>query len=130
MSLIRNLAGFLDDTGVGTVGSYIYLEELPAEPADALMLVSMVSPEPDQYLNTQTLDFAIWSRNKSTKTGSDKLTECFLLLHRYHHLTLGDYHIFFIGALGNIESLGKDIEGRSLAKINFRAIYKDTRTVS
>lgn len=134
MSLIRNIAGFLQTTGHGTLwnGSTgdLFVDEMSANPADALMMAPLTSSPPDFYLNTRTLEFEIWCRNKSTKTGHDKLENIFLLLHRYHHLILGDYEIYFIGASGDIEYLDNDIEGRSLHKQNYRAIYIDNRTVS
>lgn len=131
MSLIWNLARLLDQNlSDYAIGTNIFVEEMAADPANAVMLVSSTSPQPDQYLNTRTLDFEVWGRNDSTKTGNDVLAQAIEFLHRRHHDTLGDYYVYFIGAIGDIENLGKDIEGRSLQKVNFRAIYIDRRTIS
>lgn len=128
--LLRNIGGLLDEYNIGTVGTDLYIEKLPADPANAILLVSITSPEPDMYLDTQYLDFEVWIRNKSVKTGSDVATSIYQLLHRHHHLTLGDYFIYFIHAQSNIDNFDEDSEGRRLLKQSYRAIYRDTRTVS
>ena len=131
MSLLpRNLADLIATTGVGTVGTDIFIEKLVADPANAIMLVSITSPTPDLYLDTAYLDFEVWCRNESTKTASDNLTTIYNLLHRNHHITLGDYYIYFIHAQGSIDNFDEDNEGRKLFKQTYRAIYRDTRTVS
>lgn len=130
MSLVRNIGTFLQNGGLGTVGTNIFCEEMPADPADAVMVVSNISPEPDKDLNTKTQMFDVWVRNQSTKTASDIQEAVMEFLHRQHHITLGDYYVYTILAAGNIENLGKDIEHRSLQKVSYKAIYIDYRTVS
>lgn len=130
MSLIRQLSGFLQSNGHGTVGTDIFVEDMPYSPANSLMVMSNVSPAPDDYIDTETLNFEVWCRNESTKTASDKLSAVKVLLHRFYHLTLGEYYIYYIGATGNIENLTKDVDNRSLQKINFRAIYRNNNSVS
>lgn len=128
--LLRNIGGLLQNATIGTVGTDIFIEKLPADPANAILLVSIISPEPDMYLDTATLDFEVWSRNQSTKTAGDKLDAVYRTLHRNHHKTLGDYYIYFLHAQGGIDNFDEDNEGRKLLKQTYRAIYRDTRTVS
>lgn len=128
--ILRLIANWLESNSHGTVGTNLYAKEMPAEPANALMIVERLSPAPDQYLNTKTLDMDVWSRNKSSKTGYQELEELEAFMHRYHHVTLGDYSIYFIGAMSHIEYMEKDIEGRALHRQSYRVIYIDKRTVS
>lgn len=128
--LLRNLADYIANAGIATVGTDLFIEEMPPDPADALLLSSYASPPPDEYLNTITLDFTIWCRSQSTKSGGDRLERVFNLLHRNHHITLGDYYVYSILAITNTEDSDRDQEGRKLQKINFRTMYCDSRTVS
>lgn len=130
MSILRQIGQYVADAGYGTPGTDLFFEEFPANPANAIMFLQNVSPQPDQYLATQTINFDIWTRNKSTKDGNDVCDEILALLHRMHHIVLGDYLIYFIGAQGNTENQGKDIEQRSLHKVTYRAIYINNTTVS
>lgn len=128
--LLSNIADYLEDNAIGVVGTNIFIEKLPADPANAILLVSVLSPTPDLYLDTAYLDFEIWGRNQSSKTGGDVLSNAYTVLQRNHHLTLGDYYIYFIHAQGGIENYDEDTEGRKLMKQTYRAIYRDMRTVS
>lgn len=134
ISLTRAIAGFLADNGIGELfdgtNGDIFVEELSPKPSNAIMLLSSPSQAPSNYLNTRTLNFDTWFRNQSTKTNDDNAQAVFALLHRYHHLELSNWYIYFIGATSDIENVGRDTMKRSILRIGFQAIYIDTGTVS
>ena len=131
MSLItRNLAGMLQNAGLGTVATDIFVEKLTTTPDNAIMVMTNGGQPPDVYLDTMYINVEFWVRDKSTKTAGDKLDAIYRLLHRNHHFTLGDYYIYFVSAQGNIDVFSEDSQGRKLAKQTYQVIYRDTRTVS
>jgi len=130
MPIIQALAHFLDDNDIADLGVDLFIDQMNDSPAATMMIAAKISPAPDYYLDTQTFDFEVWCRDPQSKEAVNRLETVHKLLHRYHHVLLGDYYIYFIGATGNIEPYAKDISGRSLHKIDFTAVYRDTRSIS
>lgn len=128
--IIDEIATLLQQSGVGTVGTNIYIGQLPQDVEDAIMLLAVPSPEPDKYTGIEYQDFDIWARFKTTDDAYNKLHEIFLLLDRRDAYTLPSYEVYFIHALGRIEDLDRDIEQRKLLKLSFRAIYRNLDLVS
>lgn len=128
--ILQEIAQYLADNGVGTLGTDFFVGELPPEPDNAIMVMSGSSDEPDRYLDTQYLSLDVWSRNKVTPDGYTKLNLVFALLHQKQNYSLPNYHVYFSHATGNIEDFDRDINGRKLHKLTLRFIYQNETGIS
>lgn len=129
-SLGRSVASLLQREGFGTVGTDIFLDELPADPGNAIMLTSTAGLLPNLYLDTQYATIDVWSRDSNSLAGWQKLNGVYTLLHRSYALSLDNYHVWFVHALGEIEPLDRDTEGRSLKRLSMRFIYRRLDNIS
>lgn len=128
---MTELADFLEDEGLGTKGTDLFVGELPAEIESAIMILAASSDAPDMYLDTQYQTVEIWSRNRDAGSGYQKLEDAFTLLHRRANWDdLPNYHVYFSHALGNVDDLDRDVEGRDLFRLRVRFIYRNINNVS
>ena len=128
--ILREIATLLQQSGIGTVGTNIFIGQLPAKVENAIMLVAVPSPEPDKDTGIEYQNFEVWSRYKEYSDGYDKLQAVFDLLNRRDDYYLPSYEMYFTHALGRIEDLDRDIEGRKLLKLSFRVIYRQLDLIS
>lgn len=128
--ILEDIQTYLDDNGIGTAGTDIFIGNLPDDLADAIMIVPGSAGEQDKYIDIRTLVVDFWSRNSSYRDGYDKLMEVWDLLHQATHYSLTDFYVFFSQALGNIEDLDRDQKGRQLQKLSVKIIYKEINPIS
>lgn len=126
----KEIADYLEDGGIGTVGSDIYVGELPEDPANAILVVSAPSGTQEMYFDVRNITIDFWVRNKKTDSANSKIQEIFDTLHIGQNYDLENYHIYFSHAVSNIEDLDKDSIGRKLLKLSIRFIYRKIEAMS
>lgn len=128
--IIDSITTFLEDNNIGTIGTDIFIGELPDDESDIISVVASPSPEPNKSIPyyTQTVD--IWARFKSYDGGMNKLQEVFDLLHRAENYDVFNYHVYLSYALGMIEDLDRDNERRHLFKLSISFIYRNANPFS
>lgn len=128
--ILNELAEFFEDVGIGTVGTDLFIGQLPGNVENGIMLVAVPSPEPDKETGIEYQDFEVWTRYKESQTGYDKLDAIFDILSRKNDFTFPNYYIYFSQARGRINDLDRDIEGRKLFNLAFRFTYRNLDLVS
>jgi hypothetical protein len=128
--MIEDLVDYLQTSGIGTVGTDIFVGELPLDKTDCIAL--MVSPSPDSDKSIpyfkQTID--VWSRFGTYEDGYNKLQEVFDLIHRAENYEFGEFHVYISYAAGNIVDNGRDAERRHLMQLTLGFVYRDTDSIS
>ncbi len=119
-----------DDTLDLTVGTNLFVGEFPENVEDAIMLVSVPSDQPDKYTGVEYQTIDIWSRYADHGAGDAKIQKIFVLLHRTAVLFLPDYQVYNIKALGRIDDLDSDVNGRKLLKATFELTYRQLDLIS
>ena len=117
--MIDSIADYLEDNGIGTVGTDIFIGELPLDENNIISLVTSPSPEPNKaipYFN-QAVD--VWARYSSYDDGYKKLQDVFDLIHQLENYDIDGFHVYLSYARGMIDDLGRDAEGRHLFKVSF-----------
>lgn len=134
--LAREIAQFMEDIGAGnfTTGDpdsrTIFVGEAPDKVVEYLMIVSVPSPPPHQYIDTQYPVIDFWSRSPHTDRAYDKLQTVFEALHRKHHYQLGNWWIELSRALGEITDADRDLEGGKLYRLSVQFICRNLNHVS
>lgn len=128
--IIDSILTYMHDGGIGTVGTDIFIGELPDDKSDIVSLVTSPSPEPNKSIPyyTQTVD--IWGRFKSYDDGMSKLQEIFGMFHRIENYEVFNYHVYLSYALGMIDDLGRDNERRHLFKLTLSFVYRNANPFS
>lgn len=123
MNFIDSLAEYLEDNGLGTVGTDLYIGEIPLD-VEGVSIGLAPSPAPDKSVPYYLQSIDVWSRNANVNTGFDALSEIFLLLHRSANYEVGDYHVYISYALGAIDDMGRDSQRRKLNKLSLGFVYR------
>jgi hypothetical protein len=118
------LADYIQQQGIATVGTDLFIGELPFDKGDCMSLVYSPSPEPNKTLDVweQVIDF--WVRYSKSDVGYDKLIEISDLLHKAQNYDITGFHIYFSNALGMVDDLDRDEQRRKLYKLSIRFIFR------
>jgi hypothetical protein len=122
MTLIEQVAMFLQNEGVATLTTDMFLNYLPDNPDNVVAIIDTGGTEPDTYLPTRSPTFQILVRNSNYDNGKAKLDEIRDLLHQKKgNLGAGDTYFYYIFATAEGGSIGHDVQNREEFSINFRA---------
>lgn len=134
--VLDELGDFLA-TNLGlTVGSNLFIGELPEAGlngtpiADGLYLIGMPSPQPDQYVDTETVMFDIWSTSSSSKSAYELLHRAYDILQRKANYSLVNWYIYFSYASGNIRDEGRSQEGNKLFSLGLTLVCRNLNNIS
>jgi hypothetical protein len=125
--MIENLADYLESEGVGTVGTDIFIGELPIDKNDCISLIYMPSPEPNKSVPyySQTVD--IRGRFSKFDRGYSKMKEIFDILHRKENYNdISGYHVYLSYAIGPIIDNDRDAQRRHLFQLSLIFVYRDS----
>jgi hypothetical protein len=122
--ILKDLANYLQTNQIGTVGTDLFMGELPLNPSNCLAVIYSSSPTPNFSLDLFEQNIEFWARNSSMAAGYEKLMAIQTLLHRANNYKLGDYHIYLSNCEGAIEDNDRDIDGRKLLRLVMRFIYR------
>lgn len=123
--IIESIADYLEDQGVGTVNTDIFLGELPLDKSDCIALISAPSPAPDRSIPYYTQNIDVWARFSDYSEGVSKLQEVMDELQRKENYSITGYHVYLSYALGMIDDLDRDTERRHLLKVTFGVVYRE-----
>lgn len=123
-----DFADLLERLGLGTVGTDIFIGQLPAE-TNGIYIVR-VAGTMNNYLPTQETVIDVYVQNISSSTAATKIENVKNALHRHLETEIGTSHIFSILALGDIEDFGRDQDYGKMYKITIQVIHRSTTLIS
>lgn len=123
--IIEEIADYLEDESIGTVGTDIFIGELPLDNDSVIALMVAPSPEPNRAIPYYTQYIDVWARYADYSDGVSKLQEVMDLLQRRENYELPSYHVYLSYALGMIEDNDRDQERRHLLKVSFGVVYRN-----
>lgn len=121
MSLISDISDYLEDEGLGTVGTDIFDTYMPESLETGLSVLDTGGATPDEYLPTKEPTFQVFIRAVDYATGKAKLEAVRTALHQISGTTIGSTYFFFILALSEGGHIGRNENGNDEFSINFRA---------
>jgi hypothetical protein len=126
MTLIEQIATYLQAQGIGTKGSTIFISNLPDAVDSCIAIFDTGGLTPDIDLPTKEPTFQIFIRATTYALGKEKLESIRALLHNKYNVTLvenGTY-IYRINALSEGGHIGKNERGIEEFSINFKALTR------
>lgn len=121
MSLITDIAQYLEDEGLGVQGTSIFCQYMPENIVNGLSVIDTGGPQPDEYLPTHEPTFQIFIRSEDYPTGKAKLESVRSALHQMSGTLVGSTYFFFILALSEGGHIGRNDNGNDEFSINFHA---------
>lgn len=125
MNISKKIAHYLEDEGIGTLGTDLFINNIPEDKDNALMLSAVPSGVQEPYYKIYNQNIEVWSRNQDTEAGFNKLEEVFDLLHQADHFETDNIYIYFSYAIDSLDSYGRDDNDRALHKTIFNVIYRE-----
>jgi hypothetical protein len=121
--LAKDIAEYLEDATIGTVGSSIFVGMMPDAPADCIAVIQsggespeMAGPISGQIERPRLI---VRVRNTSYASGASKANDVLKALHTAGEVSLSGHRYLFIRAVGSVNQLGRDHENRSLFSLDF-----------
>lgn len=119
-TLLEDLQDYLEDNGIGTTSTDLFIGKLEGEPDDQIALFSTGGLAPDVDVPIAKPTVQVLVRNTDYATGWQKAQDIFNLLHQqYDTLEMGDTDVMKIDALQEPTPLGKDTNERHVFTCNY-----------
>jgi hypothetical protein len=121
------IADKLEDAGVGTVGTNIFIGTLPDENNNCLAVIDTGGMESDHDVPIAEFTFQVLIRNSVYSDGRDLIDDVYNALNQVANVTLDSTYVYTIIAVNPGAHIGRDDAGRDMFSINFKckAIYGD-----
>ncbi len=121
MSLIDDIATYLQTNGVGTVGTDIFKSYAPdTDSGTVIAVLDTGGPKPDiDLISLKSPTFQIFIRTNDYSAGKSKLDTIRSLLHGKIGFTAGSTYFLFLHAQSEGGHLGRNERGQDEFSINF-----------
>lgn len=127
---IAELAQYMQERALGTLGTDIFVGELPESVTAGFMLVNAPSPDPHEYIDHEKIVVDFWYRTPHTKGAYTKIREAFNTFHRAHHYRTANWYVYYSQALGNIKDFDRDGEGGKLLSLSIQFTVRNLNNLS
>lgn len=126
--VIDDVASYLEDQGIGTVGSTIFSSYMPDTQSSTFTIAVFDTGGllPDPYLPTKEPTFQVFVRSNDYLTGKAKVDAIRSSLHQKKNLRLtdGGNYYYFILLQGEGGHIGRNDNGKDEFSMNFRARHR------
>lgn len=117
--ILDDIAQFLVDSGIGTIGTNIFKSYLPDTVDTGLAVLDTGGPMPDRDLPTKSPTFQVFVRGADYITGKAKLDAVRAALHQTKNTTIGNTFFYYILAQSGGGHIGRNERGLDEFSINF-----------
>ena len=125
MTIVEQVAQYLDDQAIGIIGSSLFFSYLPETDSGdfTIAVIDTGGFKPSIYIPTKSPNFQVFIRAKDFDTGKAKLDAIRLALHQKMNsqLVTGQTYFYYIFAQAEGGHLGKNESGKDEFSINFYA---------
>lgn len=123
--IISDLAQYLEDQGVGTQGTDIFVGYLPDEVNTGLCVIDTGGTPQDPDLPHRTKTFQVFIRGANYTDGQALVDSVRDTLHQLTNTTIGSFYFYYILALSDGGHIGQNDRGLDEFSINFSALCHD-----
>lgn len=128
MNIKTDIAQYLHNQGIGTLGTNLFASYMPDIEANSLTIcvIDTGGIEPDTYLPTDRPTFQVFVRANDYETGRAKLDQIFDLLHKETNSTLVSGGTYFYNIFANSRGghIGRNPADKDEFSINFRCFVR------
>lgn len=124
MTILEAIANHIEDNELATLGTDLFIGELPLEKENAISVITSPSTPPNPSIGVYEQNVDIWARFNDSGDGYDTLQEISDLFHRQNAYIMGDFYVYLSNNLSAIDDMDRDTERRKLWKLTIRFIYR------
>lgn len=132
MSLISDLTDYLEDQGIGTIGTDLFDNYLPDNGTNGVAVIDTGGPEQDHHIPTGQYTFQIYIRHRTYALAKASLDSVRTALHQVVDTTIGSTHFMYIMAAsgggltydGRGDNNNKQSRGLIEMSINFQCLTR------
>ena len=129
MSDIANeVAQYLDDGGFGTLGTDIFVSQIPANTNG--IYVSRLGGELNNYVPIEETVVDIYVKNTSASTAVTTIESIKRYIHRMHSTETANNYVYTFLVIGDVDIISRDIEYAKIVKITVQVVHRDTSLIS
>jgi hypothetical protein len=128
MDIAKELATYLSNAGYGTVGTDIFVGQIP-KTTDGIYLIRQGGSN-NNYLPIEKTYIDIYCKNQSAKTSVETLENIKRYIHRMHNTLFSNFYVFSILALGGVEPVVRDLEYSSINRISLELTSRANNLIS
>lgn len=128
MDISYAIAKYLEDSEFGTIGTSIFVEQIPAD-TNGIYIIR-TSGSLDNYVGIERPMVDIYYRHTSGETAIEQLEKIKRNMHRMHSTTPHEAYIYSILVMGDVESVERDLEYHKIYKISVQIMFRDTNLIS
>lgn len=124
--IINDLAQYLVDEELGSLGSDIFKGNQPNSPTNCITVIETGGLRPPIDISSKKVTFQVLVRNSDYAAGAQKLADVRTALHNKYGITLvnGGNYCHSINALSEGGHIGKDDAGNDEFSMNFLAYVR------
>lgn len=126
MTFIQEIATYLANNAVGTLGTTVFYSHLPDASNQCVAVFDTGGTIPDRYINTKSPTFQVFVRAATYTAGRELLDTIRTLLHNQYNvqLTVGGVYCYSINALSEGGHIGQNERGLDEFSMNFQALIR------
>jgi hypothetical protein len=119
--MLDDIARYLQDNSVGTVGTNIFKSYVPKTPDNLVAVIDTGGPEQDPDIPHEFATFQVFVRNSNYQLGRAKVDAVMDALHITRNRTIGTHYYYYILAVSRGGHIGRNPDnGLEEFTINFR----------
>lgn len=122
------LANYLEDAGFGTVGTSIFIGQIPDNTNGYWIMGA--GGQANNYLPISDVSIDLYVKNTKSETARENLESVKSFIHRMHNTTTPNAYIYSILALGDIEDLERDMEYAGVYRLTLIVKYRNLNLIS
>jgi len=119
--LATDVAEYLEDQSIGTVGTDIFVGQMPDTANNVIAVYEYAGTPPECVGRVESPRLVVRVRNATYANARNKARDILYLLHTKANITIESHSYLYIRAVGSINYLGRDAEDRVLFSIDFIA---------
>ena len=124
MPLLEDVAEYLEDATIGTVGTDIFINQMPDGVDNCISLHATRGKPPEIVWDAEFPGLFIRVRNTDPAASNAKANDVMMALHKLTNVTMEITPYYFITADGSPEGLGMDDKKRYIYTVQFSVIKK------
>ena len=121
MIFIEQIAEYLQDQGIGTIATNLFIGNMPDSPDACVAVINSGGVEPSIDIPDKRPTFQVLIRNTDYEAGEVKLAAVRTALHQFmnDYLVAGQTYVYYIYLVSEGGHIGKDVNGRDEWSVNF-----------
>ena len=122
MSMMEDVADYLELAGVGTVGTNIFKGNMPDSPDQCITVYAYAGETPDLSIDIERPGLQVKSRALTAEDALDLAEHALAHLHKATSQTINGVLYYYIHALQSPIHLGRDEKGRYMYSVNYNVV--------